>query len=149
MDQITLGLDPLPKKTRKEVFLDEMNLVVPWGELVKLIQPHARGAHQARDQEAGVVHSSESACKRSASAVSSSAGEATTWQKSIARRRSTFSNSIRRGRSVTHSCGAFVTTTGSVSQANTMQHNKHHASTFQSVHHAAGQQPYSLKGHSN
>ena len=25
MDQITLGLDPLPKKTRKEVFLDEMN----------------------------------------------------------------------------------------------------------------------------
>ena len=47
MDQITLGLDPLPKKTRKEVFLDEMNQVVPWHELVALIQPHARGAHQA------------------------------------------------------------------------------------------------------
>lgn len=47
MDQITLGLDPLPKKTRKEVFLDEMNQVVPWSELVALIQPHARGAHQA------------------------------------------------------------------------------------------------------
>jgi IS5 family transposase len=47
MDQITFGLDPLPKKTRKEVFLDEMNQVVPWGELVTLIQPHARGAHQA------------------------------------------------------------------------------------------------------
>lgn len=47
MDQITFGLDPLPKKTRKEVFLDEMNQVVPWGELVLLIQPHARGAHQA------------------------------------------------------------------------------------------------------
>ena len=47
MDQITLGLDPLPKKTRKEVFLDEMNQVVPWAELVALIQPHARGAHQA------------------------------------------------------------------------------------------------------
>jgi IS5 family transposase len=47
MDQITLGLDPLPKKTRKEVFLDEMNQVVPWAELVTLIQPHARGAHQA------------------------------------------------------------------------------------------------------
>lgn len=47
MDQITLGLDPLPKKTRKEVFLDEMNQVVPWVELVALIRPHARGAHQA------------------------------------------------------------------------------------------------------
>jgi IS5 family transposase len=47
MTQMTFGLDPLPKKTRKEVFLDEMNLVVPWGELVALIQPHARGAHQA------------------------------------------------------------------------------------------------------
>ena len=47
MTQLTFGLEPLPKKTRKEVFLDEMNLVVPWGELVKLIQPHARGAHQA------------------------------------------------------------------------------------------------------
>jgi len=47
MDQITLGLDPLPKKTRKEVFLDEMNQVVPWAELVALIQPHVRGAHQA------------------------------------------------------------------------------------------------------
>lgn len=47
MDQITLGLDPLPKKTRKEVFLDEMNQVVPWAALVSLIQPPARGAHQA------------------------------------------------------------------------------------------------------
>lgn len=47
MDQITLSLDPLPKKTRKEVFLDEMNQVVPWATLVSLIQPHARGAHQA------------------------------------------------------------------------------------------------------
>ncbi|WP_295857348.1 IS5 family transposase [uncultured Xylophilus sp.] len=46
MDQITLGLDPLPKKTRKEVFLDEMNQVVPWATLVALIQPHARGVHQ-------------------------------------------------------------------------------------------------------
>jgi len=29
MNQITLGLDPLPKKTCKEVFLDEMNQEVP------------------------------------------------------------------------------------------------------------------------
>ena len=47
MDQYTLGLDPLPKKTRKEIFLEEMNRVVPWAVLVALIQPHARGAHQA------------------------------------------------------------------------------------------------------
>jgi IS5 family transposase len=47
MTQMNFGLEPLPKKTRKEVFLEEMNLVVPWGELVRLIQPHARGAYQA------------------------------------------------------------------------------------------------------
>lgn len=27
MEQMTFGLYPLPKRTRKEVFLDEMNLV--------------------------------------------------------------------------------------------------------------------------
>ena len=47
MDQFTLGLDPLPKKTRKQVFLDEMNRVVPWAALVALIAPFAHGAHQA------------------------------------------------------------------------------------------------------
>lgn len=47
MSQIPLGLDPFPKKTRKEVFLEEMNQVVPWAALVALIQPYARGAHQA------------------------------------------------------------------------------------------------------
>ena len=39
MNQITLGLDPLPKKTRKEVFLEEMNQVVPRAALVALIAP--------------------------------------------------------------------------------------------------------------
>ena len=38
MDQITLGLDPLPKKTRKEIFLEEMNQVVPWEVLVGRIK---------------------------------------------------------------------------------------------------------------
>jgi transposase, IS5 family len=47
MKQTTLGFDPLAKKTRSAVFLQEMNRVVPWAELVALIQPHARGAHQA------------------------------------------------------------------------------------------------------
>ncbi len=44
MDQYALGLDPLPKKTLKEVFLDEMSQVVPWETLVALIAPFARGA---------------------------------------------------------------------------------------------------------
>ena len=47
MNQLTFGLEPLPKTTRKAVFLDEMNHGVPWGALVALIQPHVRGAHQA------------------------------------------------------------------------------------------------------
>ena len=47
MNQITLGLEPLHKKTRNEVFLGEMNQSVPWAELVALIQPYASGAHQA------------------------------------------------------------------------------------------------------
>ena len=44
VDQYAVGLDPLPKKTLKEVFLDEMNQVVPWETLVALIAPFARGA---------------------------------------------------------------------------------------------------------
>lgn len=47
MNQILLDVDPLPKKTRKEIFLQEMEQVVPWGTLVALIAPHAAGAHQA------------------------------------------------------------------------------------------------------
>ena len=47
MDQMRFGRDPLPKKTRKEVFLDEMNQVVPSAALVELVRHHARGAHQA------------------------------------------------------------------------------------------------------
>ena len=44
MKQISLcttGFELAPKKTRKREFLEEMNLVVPWGELVRLIEPHA------------------------------------------------------------------------------------------------------------
>jgi len=47
MDQMTSGLEPLLKKTRKEVFFDEMNQLVPWAALVAWIQPHTRGARQA------------------------------------------------------------------------------------------------------
>jgi IS5 family transposase len=37
----TIGFELVTKRTRKRVFLDEMNLVVPWTELVDLIQPFA------------------------------------------------------------------------------------------------------------
>ena len=47
MNQTRIDIDPLPKKTRRETFLEEMEQVVPWAQLVALIQPHARGAHQA------------------------------------------------------------------------------------------------------
>jgi IS5 family transposase len=47
MNQALLDIDPLPKKTRKEVFLQEMEQVVAWDKLVALIEPYARGAHQA------------------------------------------------------------------------------------------------------
>ena len=47
MTQSNFGFDPVHKKTRKEIFLEEMNRVVPWATLVGIIQPHARGAHQA------------------------------------------------------------------------------------------------------
>jgi len=44
MKQISLassGFELVTKRTRKRVFLDEMSLVVPWRELVGLIQPSA------------------------------------------------------------------------------------------------------------
>jgi transposase, IS5 family len=40
MKQATLGLNLNVKGTRKRVFLDEMNRVVPWAALVKLVGPH-------------------------------------------------------------------------------------------------------------
>jgi IS5 family transposase len=41
MTQQDLGLNLSTRRTRKAVFLDEMNLVVPWTELLSLIAPHA------------------------------------------------------------------------------------------------------------
>ena len=43
MKQLSLsatGFHLVTKRTRKRVFLDEMNLVVPWAEVVGLIEPH-------------------------------------------------------------------------------------------------------------
>ena len=44
MKQMSLsatGFERKTKRTRKRQFLDEMNLVVPWSELVALVTPHA------------------------------------------------------------------------------------------------------------
>ena len=44
MKQMSLsesGFERKIKRTRKREFLDEVNLVVPWAELVSLIAPHA------------------------------------------------------------------------------------------------------------
>ena len=42
MKQADLGLNLTAKRTRKRRFLDEMNVVVPWADLVGLIAPHAK-----------------------------------------------------------------------------------------------------------
>lgn len=50
MSLVESGFERKTKRTRKREFLDEMNLVVPWAELVSLITPHAPtpGAKGAR-----------------------------------------------------------------------------------------------------
>ena len=48
MKQQDLGLNLSKRRTRKAVFLDEMNLVVPWSELLSLIAPHAPRAKTGR-----------------------------------------------------------------------------------------------------
>jgi IS5 family transposase len=48
MKQQDLGLNLSTRRTRKAVFLDEMNLVVPWAELLSLIAPHTPRARTGR-----------------------------------------------------------------------------------------------------
>ncbi len=48
MTQQDLGLNLSTRRTRKAVFLDEMNVVVPWTELLSLIAPHAPRAKTGR-----------------------------------------------------------------------------------------------------
>ena len=40
MKQATLNLDLKLKKTRKQVFLEQMEQVVPWADLIALIAPY-------------------------------------------------------------------------------------------------------------
>jgi IS5 family transposase len=42
------GFELSTKRTRKREFLDEMNLVVPWADLVSLVQPHAPAGKTGR-----------------------------------------------------------------------------------------------------
>ena len=48
MKQKDLGLDLSTRRTRKQILLDEMELVMPWGELLALITPHAPVANTGR-----------------------------------------------------------------------------------------------------
>ena len=48
MKQADLGLNMTTKRTRKREFLDEMNLVVPWAELVALVSPFAPEGKKGR-----------------------------------------------------------------------------------------------------
>ena len=48
MKQAHFGLDPVLKRTRRRVFLDEMQQVVPWAELVALIAPYAPKPNKAK-----------------------------------------------------------------------------------------------------
>lgn len=49
MTQQDLGLSLSTQRTRKAVFLVEMNLVVPWTELLSLIAPRASRAKTRQD----------------------------------------------------------------------------------------------------
>ena len=48
MSLATTGFELVTKRTRKREFLDEMNLVIPWTELLALIGPHAPAAKTGR-----------------------------------------------------------------------------------------------------
>ena len=48
MKQSDLGLNLTTKRTRKREFLDEMNRVVPWADLVALVQPFAPEGKKGR-----------------------------------------------------------------------------------------------------
>ena len=48
LEEAELVLDLTSRKTRKGKFLDEMERVVPWAQLVALIEPHAPHRQQGR-----------------------------------------------------------------------------------------------------
>lgn len=48
MSLATTGFELVTKRTRKGEFLDEMDLVIPWTELLALIAPHAPAGKTGR-----------------------------------------------------------------------------------------------------
>lgn len=48
MSLASTGFELVAKRTRKREFLDEMNLVIPWSELLALIEPHAPAGKTGR-----------------------------------------------------------------------------------------------------
>ena len=48
MKQASLGLGQSNKRTRRRVFLEEMDRVVPWSELVALISPYMPEGRRGR-----------------------------------------------------------------------------------------------------
>ena len=42
------GFELVTKRTRKREFLEEMNLVIPWSQLLALIAPHAPAGKTGR-----------------------------------------------------------------------------------------------------
>ena len=48
MQQFDLGLNLSTKKTRKREFLDQMQQVVPWKDLVALLAPYAPEGRKGR-----------------------------------------------------------------------------------------------------
>ena len=48
MKQKDPGLDLSTRRTRKQILLDEMAQVMPWGKLLALITPHAPMARTGR-----------------------------------------------------------------------------------------------------
>ena len=48
MKQTDIGLDLITRRTRKHILLDEMAQVMPWGELLALVAPHAPVAKTGR-----------------------------------------------------------------------------------------------------
>jgi len=48
MSLATTGFELVTKRKREREFLDEMNLVIPWSELLVLIAPHAPAGKTGR-----------------------------------------------------------------------------------------------------
>jgi len=55
MSFATTGFELVTQRTRKHEFLDEMNLVIPWSELLALIAPHAPAGKTGRPAFASEV----------------------------------------------------------------------------------------------